>query len=71
MEPVKPKPPSSGSGVLMSIQAMRGIATFLVVLAHIQLYIAGKLMLPDLLPFNGVVGVTVDSFFVVSGFIMV
>ena len=60
-----------GSGVLMSIQAMRGIATFIVILAHIQLYIAGKLHLPDLLPFNGVVGASVDSFFVVSGFIMV
>jgi peptidoglycan/LPS O-acetylase OafA/YrhL len=60
-----------GSGVLMSIQAMRGIATFTVILAHIQLYVAGKLHLPDLLPFNGVVGAAVDSFFVVSGFIMV
>ena len=71
MDPIKPKPPASGSGVLMSIQAMRGIATFVVVMAHIQLYIAGKLMLPNLLPFNGVVGVVVDSFFVVSGFIMI
>lgn len=61
----------ASTGVLMSIQAMRGIATFLIILAHIQLYVAGKLMLPDLLPFYGVVGATVDSFFVVSGFIMV
>ena len=73
MEPVKqpqaPRP--GGSGVLMSIQALRGIATFTVILAHIQLYVAGKMNLPDLLPFNGVVGAAVDSFFVVSGFIMV
>lgn len=68
-QPQAPRP--GGSGVLMSIQAMRGIATFVVILAHIQLYVAGKLMLPDLLPFNGVVGASVDSFFVVSGFIMV
>ena len=71
MDPVKPKPPSSGSGVLMSIQAMRGIATFIVIVAHIQLYVAGKLILPDLLPFYGVVAATVNSFFIVSGFIMV
>jgi peptidoglycan/LPS O-acetylase OafA/YrhL len=72
MDPVKqPQAPRPGSGVLMSIQAMRGIATFIVILAHIQLYVAGKLYLPDLLPFNGVVGASVDSFFVVSGFIMV
>src|ERR1044072_6327459 len=68
-QPQAPRP--GGSGVLMSIQALRGIATFVVILAHIQLYVAGKMNLPDLLPFNGVVGAAVDSFFVVSGFIMV
>src|ERR1044072_8275470 len=48
--------PAGGSGVLMSIQAMRGIATFIVVMAHVQLYVAGKLGLPDLLPFHGAPG---------------
>jgi peptidoglycan/LPS O-acetylase OafA/YrhL len=71
MDPVKAKLPSSGSGVLMSIQAARGIATFIVIVAHVQLYVAGKMNLPDLMPFYGVVGAAVDSFFVVSGFIMV
>ena len=71
MDPVKPKPPSSGSGVLMSIQALRGIATFVVIIAHVQLYVADKMHLPGLMPFLGVVGAAVDSFFVVSGFIMV
>ena len=73
MDPAKqPQAPRlAGSGVLMSIQAARGIATFVVIVAHIQLYVAGKMNLPDLLPFNGVVGAAVDSFFVVSGFIMV
>jgi exopolysaccharide production protein ExoZ len=72
MEQSKPRVSRpGGSGVLMSIQALRGIATFVVVLAHVQLYAAGKLHLPDLMPFYGVVGAAVDSFFVVSGFIMV
>src|ERR1044071_8043961 len=72
MDPVKPKPPSSsGSGVLMSIQALRGIATFVVIVAHVQLYVSDKMHLPGLMPFYGVVGAAVDSFFVVSGFIMV
>ena len=71
MDPVKPNPPSSGSGALMSIQAARGIATFIVIVAHVQLYVAGKMGLPDLMPFYGVVAAAVDSFFIVSGFIMV
>jgi len=72
MDPVnQPQAPRPGSGALMSIQAARGIATFVVIVAHVQLYVAGKMNLPDLMPFYGVVGAAVDSFFVVSGFIMV
>lgn len=72
MERAKPHvSPPGGSAALMSIQAMRGIATFLVIVAHIQLYVANKLMMPDLLSFYGVLAASVDSFFVVSGFIMV
>ena len=72
MDPVnQPQAPRPGSGALMSIQAARGIATFIVIVAHVQLYVAGKMNLPDLMPFYGVVGAAVDSFFVVSGFIMV
>ena len=72
MDPVKqPEASRPGSGVLMSIQAARGIATFIVIVAHVQLYVAGKMNLPDLMPFYGVVAAAVDSFFVVSGFIMV
>ena len=72
MDPVnQPQAPRPSSGALMSIQAARGIATFIVIVAHVQLYVAGKMNLPDLMPFYGVVGAAVDSFFVVSGFIMV
>src|ERR1044072_21813 len=68
-QPQAPRP--GGAGVLMSIQAARGIATFIVIVAHVQLYVAGKMNLPDLMPFYGVVAAAVDSFFIVSGFIMV
>src|ERR1044072_809231 len=68
-QPQAPRP--GGAGVLMSIQAARGIATFIVIVAHVQLYVAGKMNLPDLMPFYGVVAAAFDSFFIVSGFIMV
>lgn len=54
-----------------SIQALRGIAVLLVVLAHlfkIEQKYSSTLMLPDFV-FGGIAGV--DIFFVISGFIMV
>lgn len=64
-------PSTDGASALLSLQALRGIATTIVIIAHVQLYVSDKLKLPDLMPFYGVVAAAVDSFFIVSGFIMV
>jgi len=72
MEQSKPQIlPPGGSHVLTSIQALRGFAVMLVVLFHIQHYVAGRLQLPNLLPRFDIGVAGVDVFFVISGFIMV
>ena len=65
-----PKTPSPG-GVLLSIQAMRGMAVIAVILVHIQLYFSAQLAMPDFLPYFNIGAASVDLFFVISGFIMV
>jgi len=64
------KPPSSAH-MLLSIQALRGIAVMAVVVVHIQLYFSNKLRMPDFLPQFNLGAASVDVFFVISGFIMV
>lgn len=71
MEQVKAKKPPGGSDVLLSIQALRGIAVMAVILIHIQLYFSNKLRMPDFLPQFNIGAASVDVFFVISGFIMV
>ena len=41
---------TGGAQVLLSIQALRGLAVMAVVLIHIQLYYASKLQRPDFIP---------------------
>ena len=62
------QPPAT---VLLSIQALRGIAVMAVVLIHIQLYFSNKLAMPTFLPQFNIGAASVDVFFVISGFIMV
>lgn len=69
MEQTAKKPPQAAH-VLLSIQALRGIAVMAVVLIHIQLYYANKLRI-DAIPQFNVGAASVDVFFVISGFIMV
>ena len=57
--------------MLLSIQALRGIAVMAVVVIHIQLYYSNKLHMPDFLPQFNIGAASVDVFFVISGFIMV
>jgi exopolysaccharide production protein ExoZ len=67
-----PKPSSpGGSGVLLSIQAMRGFAVLAVIMIHIQLYFSAQLAMPDFIPYFNIGAASVDLFFVISGFIMV
>jgi peptidoglycan/LPS O-acetylase OafA/YrhL len=70
LDPPKPAPPGS-SGVLLSIQAMRGFAVLAVILVHIQLYFSAQLAMPDFIPYFNIGAASVDLFFVISGFIMV
>jgi peptidoglycan/LPS O-acetylase OafA/YrhL len=65
------KPAQAPATVLVSIQALRGIAVMAVVLIHIQLYFSNKLGMPGFLPQFNVGAASVDVFFVISGFIMV
>jgi len=62
---------AGGAQVLLSIQALRGLAVMAVVVIHIQLYYASKLQRPDFLPQFNIGAASVDVFFVISGFIMV
>jgi peptidoglycan/LPS O-acetylase OafA/YrhL len=71
MEQAKANKPPGGSDVLLSIQALRGIAVMAVILIHIQLYFSNKLRMPDFLPQFNIGAASVDVFFVISGFIMV
>ena len=71
MEPAAGKKGTGGSQVLLSIQALRGLAVLAVVFIHIQLYYSGKLQRPDFLPQFNIGAASVDVFFVLSGFIMV
>ena len=67
----KSRAPGLASGVLLSIQAMRGIAVLAVILVHIQLYFSAQLGMPDFIPYFNIGAASVDLFFVISGFIMV
>src|SRR5690349_1364650 len=71
MEQPAAKKGAGGAQVLLSIQALRGLAVTAVVLIHIQLYYASKLQRPDFLPQFNIGAASVDVFFVISGFIMV
>jgi peptidoglycan/LPS O-acetylase OafA/YrhL len=70
MEQAAEKKASGGAHVLLSIQALRGLAVMAVVLIHIQLYFSNKLRMPDFLPQFNIGAASVDVFFVISGFIM-
>lgn len=61
-------PPSSG--VLLSIQAIRGMAVTLLIVIHIQFYFTNQLHMPDFLPQVNIIAAVVDVFFVISGFII-
>ena len=71
MEQATEKRPASSAQVLLSVQALRGIAVLAVVCIHIQLYFSSKLQRPDFLPQFNIGAASVDVFFVISGFIMV
>lgn len=72
MSSAPPKEPARPQAhVLLSIQALRGLAVMAVVLIHIQLYFSNKLQMPALLPQFNIGAASVDVFFVISGFIMV
>jgi peptidoglycan/LPS O-acetylase OafA/YrhL len=72
MSSATPKEPAKPQGhVLLSIQALRGLAVMAVVVIHIQLYFSNKLRMPDFLPQFNIGAASVDVFFVISGFIMV
>jgi exopolysaccharide production protein ExoZ len=71
LDPPKSSSPPGSSGVLLSIQAMRGLAVLAVILVHVQLYFAAQLGMPDFIPYFNIGAASVDLFFVISGFIMV
>lgn len=72
MSSAPPKEAAKPQGaVLLSIQALRGLAVMAVVVIHIQLYFSNKLRMPDFLPQFNIGAASVDVFFVISGFIMV
>lgn len=56
---------------IFSIQMLRGIAAFLVVIAHAQVHLEARGIIPELNPFLDLGRAGVDLFFVISGFIMV
>lgn len=56
---------------IFSVQMLRGLAAILVVIAHAQVHLHVRGLVPALNPFLDIGRAGVDIFFIISGFIMV